>query len=87
MKLKRILYLVGFFSLSVCPLHYMLAKDVADRVREKGLGTYNFHVIYFNYKKDPANLELMPGMNLLFLDEGTEYKIAAIEGNLSRAFK
>jgi hypothetical protein len=65
----------------------MSAQGAADGVREKGLGSYNFHIIYFNYQKDPAKLGLMPGINLLFLDKGTEYKIAAMEGNLSRAFK
>lgn len=62
------------------------AQLTNSTVREKEFGSYFFHVIYFDYQKDPSSSMLMPGVNLFFLNKGKEYRIAAIEGDLSRAF-
>ena len=88
MKLKPIPYLIGLsFYLFLLALPGASAQESSVSSLEKAGGRYYFHVVYFNYQKDPSSPKLLPGINLLFLDGGTEYKIAALEGSLSRAFR
>ena len=87
LKFAKLCRFACIAALSATFLSAGLLGQAVNESQEKEVFNYTFHVIFLDYKRVTTGEGIDLGINLSFFDAGKVFRITALAGDLTRAFK